>query len=354
LFVSAAGVAASLVLVVVLEAAFVGESNQIVGYIRHMKPDVWVLQKGVTNMHMATTFVWDWKVERVAQVPGVRAATPILYMNSVVKAGGRNWFAYIVGLKPGSTRAGPWAMAAGRAIPQDGEIVLPEVVAQLTGVRLGDEAKIADRRFRVVGFSRGTFSMANSIAFVSFSDLEELLSTSGTVSFVLVDARPGEDPVALARRIEQDVEKVTAVPQERFVHNDFQIAILMGVQIVFFMTVIGAALAVLIVGFAAYSQVARRRRELAIAKAMGVGNRAIYAAVVVQSGIVSGLALVIALLAVSVLVPALSALVPMITLSVTPESLLRVGAIAVGVALVASIFPAYQVARVDPMSAFRV
>ena len=354
LFSSASGIAAAFVLVIVLDAAFVGESNQIVAYIRNMNPAVWVLQKGVSNMHMATTFVWDWKVKRVAELPGVKQATPILYVNPVVKAGERNWFAYVVGLKPDSSRAGPWDMAAGRAHPRDGEIVLPGEIADITGVQLGDQATIADQTFTIVGFSKGAFSMANSIAFVSFSDLEDLLSTSGTVSFILVDAEPGQEPEELAERIESSVDKVSAIPQERFIRNDYQIALLMGVEVISFMTIIGSALAGLIVAFTVYTQVARRRRELAIAKALGFRNYSLYVVVIMQSLVVTGLAVLIAFLAVSVLVPAISTAAPMVTLDVTPNALLRVSAIAFAVAILAALIPTYLVARVDPMSAFKV
>lgn len=351
---SASGIAAAFVLVIVLDAAFVGESNQIVAYIRHMNPTVWVLQKGVSNMHMATTFVWDWKVRRVAELAGVEQATPILYVNTVVKAGDRNWFAYVVGLKPGSSRAGPWAMAAGRAIPGKGEIVLPAVIGDLVGLQLGDEASIADQRFSIVGFSKETFSMANSIAFVSFSDLEDLLSTSGTVSFIMVDAEPGRNPKELAKQIEANVDKVSAIPQQRFIKNDFQIALLMGVEVISFMTIIGSALAGLIVAFTVYTQVARRRHDLAVAKALGFRNHALYLVVILQSMILTGLAVLIALLAAWTVIPAISAVAPMVTLDVTPNALLRVATIAFAVAIVAALVPAYLVARVDPVSAFKV
>lgn len=354
LFTSASGVAAAFVLVIILDAAFVGESNQIVTYIRHMNSDVWVMQKGVSNMHMATTFVWDWKAKQVAELPGVKRATPILYVNTVVKAGGKNWFSYVVGLKPTSRRAGPWAMAAGRALPLDGEIVLPQGIADMAGIKLGDRATIADKQLTVSGFSEGTFSMANSIAFVSFSDLEALLSTSGTVSFILVDADPGQSPQELARQIELRVDKVSAIPQQRFIRNDFQIASLMGVEVLSFMTITGSTLAGLIVAFAVYTQIARRRRELAIAKALGFRNSSIYLAVLLQSAVVTSLALIIALLAVALLAPAISATVPLVTLSVTPDAVMRISAIAFIVAILAALAPAYLIARVDPVSAFKV
>lgn len=351
---SSAGVAVAFVLVVVMDAAFVGESRQIVGYIEHANPDVWVMQRGVSNMHMATSFVWDWKVRKVRDIPGVKQVTSILYVNTVVKAGGRNWFAYVMGLLPDGARAGPWSMSSGISQPGKGEIILPQVLADMTGLKIGDFADIADRHFRVVGFSNETFSMANSIAFVSFSDLEDLISSNGTVSFILVDAEAGQDPGELAKRIEANVEKVAAIPQARFVKNDFQIAMLMGVEVVSFMTIIGAALAALIIAFAAYSQVARRRRELAIIKALGFGNHALYLAVIIQSLIITLLALGMAFLIATLLVPSLSAAVPIITLEVTSTALLRISAIAFIVAILAAVVPAWLVARVDPITAFKV
>ncbi|VAW97105.1 hypothetical protein MNBD_GAMMA21-851 [hydrothermal vent metagenome] len=351
---SSTGVAFAFVLVVVMDAAFVGESNQIVAYIRHANPDVWVMQKGVSNMHMATSFVWDWKVKQIEKMPGVKKATPILYVNTVVKSGGRNWFSYIIGLLPDDPRAGPWAMVSGRSQPGPGEIVVPNVLVKMAGVKLGDKAKIADREFTIIGFSADTFSMANSIAFVNFSDLEDLIDSSGTVSFILVDAEAGQDENKLAKRIEQKIDKVSSITNKQFIKNDFQIALLMGVEIVSFMTIVGAVLAALIIAFTAYSQVARRKRELAIAKALGYKNRTIYLAVFFQTLFITSLALVIAFLISVLLLPLLSELIPQITLTVTAGALVRMGVIAFIVATVAALVPARMVANVDPLTAFKV
>lgn len=354
LLASAGGIAGAFTLVVILDAVFVGESTQVVSYLRHMNADVWVMQRGVGNMHMASSFVWDWKADRIALVPGVRRATPILYAGATVNANGRNWLTFLVGLLPDGARAGPWSLASGKPVPAPGEIVLPRVYAEMNGVALGDTVRVRDLRLRVVGLSEGTFSMGNSVAFLAFSDLADLFSITGTVSYILVDAEPGTDPVALAPRIEREVEKVSALPQEDFIRNDFQLAMLMGVEIIFFMTVIGSALATLIIAFTAYSQVTQRRRELAIAKALGMRNRAIYLAVLAQTLIITALGFALALLAAWGLFPALSAAVPQITLVVTPTALVRTGVLALLVALAAALVPAHLVNRVDPQTVFRV
>jgi len=351
---SSIGVAAAFLLVVIMDAAFVGESKQIVSYIRHANPDIWVMQKGVSNMHMATTFVLDWKAKRISELPGVKQATPILYVNTIVHVGDQKLFAYVMGLKPGGQRAGPWSMAEGKAHPNSGEIILPEVLANMSDVKIGDKVTIADMPFTITGFSKETFSMANTIAFVTFDDLQALIEISGTVSFILVDLENGQDPQEMARVIEQQVEKVSAIPQKQFIENDYQIALLMGVEIISFMTIIGSILAALIIAFTAYSQVAKRRRELAIIKALGYKNTSLYFAVAVQSLVITGLALIIALVFSWGLLPILSAATPMVTLHVTSEALIRMSSIAGVIAIVAAFVPAHYVARVDPVSAFKV
>lgn len=349
---SVSAVAGAFALALFFEAVFAGESKQIVAYLRHSDADVWVMQKGVSNMHMATSFVWDWKADQVKDIEGVHKVTPILYLNTVMRAGDRNWFSFIVGLEEDNARAGPWRVAQGKTVPGPGEAIVPSVLARLTGLELGDHIAIAGRHFAVSGLSDGTFSMANSITFVTMSDLSDIMSTIGSMSYFLVDAAPGVDSLNLATSIRNEVDKVNALPTQRFVENDWEVAMQMGLEIIGLMTLIGGALAILLTGFAVHSSIARKERELAIMKALGVGNRAIYASVMMQAGCVALLGFTLAVSLVFLAIPITASWVPQVTLLVTAEALLRVGYTALFVALLASILPVRKVVRVDPMIAF--
>ncbi len=242
---STAGIACTFILVIFFDAVWRGESVQIVSYPDHVKPDVWVMQKGVGNMHMAMSFIWDWKADKIAGLPGVKRVTPILYLNSAVTSGDLKMFAFIVGLLPDSQRAGPWELRSGRHIKGPLETVIPDVLAKITGINIGDRLRIADTSFKVVGLSGGTYSSANSVLFVTFSDLEKLLSSTGTYSYLLVDAETGVDGSTLVKRILNEVEKVNALTHEEFIENDYALAKQMGVEIITMMTAICSLLAVL-------------------------------------------------------------------------------------------------------------
>ncbi|UCD31053.1 MAG: ABC transporter permease, partial [Desulfobacterales bacterium] len=211
LIASALAVALSFILVIFFSAVFEGESEQMVAYLKKMEGDVWVMQKGVSNMHMASSMVWDWKADKIAELPGVMEVSAILYLNGPVKIGGKDWFSYIIGIKPEYRRAGPWEMAKGKSLPDPGEAVIPEVISKLTGVNLGDEIIMFNQPLRVVGLSRGTFSMASSVVFVSHQDLGDLLKGRDQFSYILVYAESGISPHTLVESIKDEVDKVNAL-----------------------------------------------------------------------------------------------------------------------------------------------
>lgn len=350
-----AGVAAiggAFSLVLFFEAVFAGESRQIVAYLEHTDSDVWVMQPGVSNMHMATSFVPDWKGRRIEDLEGVSDVTAILYLNTVMQAGDGSWFSFVVGLD--DARAGPWSVAAGKALPAPGEALIPDVLARMEEISLGDSVSIAGENFVVAGFTEDTFSMANSITFVTMEDLAAIMSTFGTMSYFLVDAEPGTDAAALAARIEAEIPKVSAVPQDQFIRNDWVIAMQMGVDIVGLMTVIGGGLAVLLTGFTVYSSTVRREREFAVLKALGFRDRAVYGSVALQAVLLAVGGFLFAAGLVFVLTPITATFVPQVTLQITVPALLRVIVVALAVAVLASLLSARRVLRVDPVMALQV
>jgi ABC-type antimicrobial peptide transport system permease subunit len=310
------------------------------------------MQTGVSNMHMATSFIYDWKADKVAGVEGVKRVTPISYLNTIIKANDKESFSFVVGLLPDADRAGPWAMAEGRGIENKGEVVIPSVLSNLTGADIGGKVTITDKEFTIVGLSEGTFSSANAITFIDFTDLEDILSSTGTYSFLLVDIEEGLSPQLMSKRIKEEVSKVNALPQSEFVKNDFAMAMQMGVEIIFMMTVICSALAVLIVGFTSYSLVMKKKREIAIIKALGIRNSSIFAGIVFQSVVVASLGFLFASLFAVLVIPRLPALLPQLSLSVSAMVIVRIGVAMLVISAIGALIPAYTVSKLDPAEVF--
>jgi putative ABC transport system permease protein len=281
------------------------------------------------------------------------SATPILYANAFVEAGDRSWFSYVVGLRSEEERGGPWAMVRGHDRPEHGEVIIPDVVARKSGAGIGDTVTVLGRRLAVVGISAGTYSMANSITFVSYADLAELLSAPAAASYLLVERAPGESSVELAERIRHAVPDVNAMSRDAFVERDRRMAMQMGMEIIRLMTWIGSLVAAVIVAFTAYTATVRRGRELGIVKALGVRTSGLYAAVLVHTFVVSSLGCATAFAVAHAIRPVIHGLVPEVSLLYPASTAVRLVLATGVVALGASLVPARRVAHVDPAIVFR-
>ena len=350
---SVIGMALSLLLVMVVEGLFAGESDRIVAYLQRAGADIWVMQAGVSNMHMATSLIRGDIERTVAAVPGVSSATPILYESGILGAGGRDWFSYIVGLQPNAKRGGPWAMVVGRERPGVGETVIPDVVARKAEVRLGDAVTVLGHPLTVVGISAGTYSMANSITFVSSVDLAEWLSSGTATSYLLVSLAPGVSAVAMSDRLHRIIPDVNVLSREALVENDHGLAMEMGVEIIRVMTWVGALVAALVVGFTIYAATIRQGRELGIAKALGVSNGALYGGVLVQALVVSSLGCGVAIILAFILRPIVEHFVPEVALLYPWPGFVRIVIATAAIAVVTSFVPARRLAGLDPAIAFR-
>ena len=351
---SIGGVALSLGVVLLVDGMFAGESERIVTYLERAGADVWVMQSGVSNMHMATSLMRNEVVGAVKAVRGVASATPILDVGTFLESRGGRWYSYVIGVHPEERRGGPWAMVSGRAVPGPGEAVIPDVLAKKAKLGIGSTINALGQAFTIVGISTDTYSMANSVTFVAYGDLAKLLSVrDGTASYLLIEAAPGTSSADLAARIRSAVPDVNALTREAAVESDRRIAMQMGIGIIGVMTWVGGLVAALVIALTTYTATIRRARELAVVKALGFRQRTLYLAVLVQGGVVAALGYGVALAVAYAVRPLLGVSAPEVALVYPTVSLLRLAATTALIAIAASCLSGRHVARVDPAIAFR-
>lgn len=353
LLVSVGGVAAALFIVLLLEGVFAGSTEQLVAYLERSDADVWVMQEGVSNMHMSTSVLPSALEGSILGVPGVEGVTPILYASNPIQAKERRWFSYIVGLRHGAERGGPWAMQEGVAIPGPDQAVISDVLARKGGIDLGDSVTILGRQFRVAGLSKGTFSMANTVTFISYRDMEELLASPEVASYFLVRAQSGVAPEDLAEHIRQTVPGVNALTREAFTASDRSMSRQMGVEVIQVMSFIGFVVGVLVVGLTVYTATVRQAREYGIAKAVGAKNRQLLGVVMLQTLTIALLGLGLAVALAYLARPLVQVLVPEVPLAYPASGLVRLGLASLAIAALASLSPAYRISRVEPAMVFK-
>ena len=350
---SMGGVALALSLTLALDAIYAGVANQLTTYIERGGADVWVAQSGVRNLHMVASSLPATVIDEVAGVEEVADVTPILEATDTVVAGEERAVVYVVGLPGDASMGGPWEVVEGRDTVGRGEIIVDGGFARRAGVAIGDTVGVLGGGARIVGLSRGTASLVNAVAFVSFADFAAMRGGTPVVSFVLVRVAPGAAPEAVAANIERLVPGVTAQSRDDFIAQERRIVTDMSADVISIMSVIGFVVALAVVALTVYVATLARRREFGVLKALGAHDRVLYqvvlvdAAVSVAAGFLIGLAFT-ALLGLAIGLTDLD-----LQLAITSGSLVKVGAFAAAGAGLGAILPIRLAAGVDPALVFR-
>lgn len=119
------------------------------------------------------------------------------------------------------------------------------------------------------------------------------------------------------------------------------------------MVAIAFAAGVLIVALAVYAQVAERRREYGIVKALGAGSRRLAALALAQTLVLSTLGLAVGGLLLTAGRALLGLVRPQFEVVLTPGLLVGAVGAALVMALLAAVVPARRLASLDPATAYR-
>lgn len=350
LVISVGGVALALMLVLSLDAIFVGMERQLSAYIEGNGADVFVAQSGVRNMHMASSSLPRTVVAEVARVDGVAEAAPLAFVSAAVSSGDQQYLAYVIGLPPEAALGRPDSVTAGSHMIGSGEVVIDGPVAR-AGVAVGDDVTILGRTFRVAGVSHEYGSVFNSFAFVPLEAFRDY--GSDAISFVLVRAQPGVAPSALAERIEAEVRDVTATVRGDFAAQEIKVINDMATGVVAIMDAIGFVIGLAVMALTVYTATNARRAEYGILKALGARTARLCRVVITQAIVTVALGLsfgVAFTLLVGEIVPRTGT---QLSLAVDLASVVKATIFSLVITALAAVLPILQIARVDPATVFR-
>lgn len=346
-----AGVAAALLLTLVLDAIFAGAVQRVTSYIRSSPADVFLSQSGVRTMHMSASAVPPDTAARARRVPGAAWAAPIAFSAGALLAGPRGQeLAYLIGYDVSTGRGGPGRLVAGRA-PRSGEAVVDRLAADQLGLSLGGHATVFGRHVRISGLTAGTTSITNTIVFVPRVEFAAL--RGATTSYVLVRAALGVSADQLAARLRRAFPDVTVQTRGDFVASEARVVTDMSADLIRMMALIGLLLALAVIALGSLVTTLARTREYAVLKALGAPTRRLAAVVVGQIGYIVVLALAVSTVLALAIAAVMPSVAPTVDLLVTVESVARAGAAALVVGALAAALPLLRVARVDPVTAFR-
>jgi putative ABC transport system permease protein len=348
---AAGGVAAALLLVLMLQGIFDGAMHQVTAYLRANPADVVVSQRDVRTMHMSVSALDPTTVAQVAHVDGVAWAEAIRYTTTFLVAGdGNQQLSYVIGYDTTTGRGGPQHLTVGRA-PRSGEIAVEQVAADRLDLKIDSTVSVFGDQFTVSGLFRGGTTVVNSIAFITTDDFAARRGPA--VAYVLAAARPGVSAAELQRRVATAVPELTVQTRNEFARQEAALVRDMSADLMRIMSIVGLLIALAVIGLTLFTLTLAKLREHAVVKALGGRTRRLAAVVLAQAAWSVAIAVAAATVAALALGRIVERVNPAITIAIEPGSVTRVALGALVVGALGAIVPLRRVAAVDPASAFR-
>ncbi len=352
LVLSVLGVAVAVLLVLVMSGIFAGTARGVTTYIDHTRAPVWAMQPGVTQMFKAVSWLPAGEGQRLAALPEVAAAEPILGQPSDFVHNGEQTAYFVVGYDTATGAGGPWSLSAGRTVGAPGEVVLDQVLARINGVGIGDTVKVLGADFTVVGLSEQTAAATNYYTFISLPDAAGLMRADGRVSYFLVTPEPGYTPEQTAAAI-NTLPGVSALTATTFAQNSRDIVVKMIGRPLKTMIAIAVLVGIALIGLTMWALTAEQRHDFGVLRALGVRPAQLAGTVAAQAAIVATLGYALGAATAYAAQFLIGDRLGDVTVAVTPTMLAAMAAATAAMAALGSLLPLRRVLTIDPATAFR-
>ncbi|MBE9100050.1 FtsX-like permease family protein [Vacuolonema iberomarrocanum] len=325
--VAQAGVMFAVSLVTIQTGIIQGFGRSTTTIIDDSSADIWLSAEEMVNLQL-TLPIPAATVADAEDVEGVRHAEALLTRTTMWRGpNGEIAPVQIIGFDPASTLFAAGNITAGDVgMLQEPHTILPDLsnLNSLGLSQVGDSANISSLPARVVGLTEGTQSLpASAYIFTSLRNANayltsgfnsstncrledgnlacnnnfqrtpdptelpapEPLSASDAITYVLVEAEPGQDLQALKQRIEEQLPNVRALTREEMSAQtrDFWvqrtgIGFILGLG-----ATVGVVVGMVVVGQILYSSVSDHVKEFGTLKAMGASDWMIYRIIIEQA-----------------------------------------------------------------------
>lgn len=291
--------------------------------------DTYLIKTAAVGPFMGSTRFPEAEVAGIAKLPGVEAAYPVVYGNTIMQDqdSPQNLNVYGVSEK----RMPP--IRSGRAPANAGEVAMSTTLRR----SIGDDVQVGPKKLRIVGLvGKSTTLAGQPNAFLTVDGAQQLMF--------------GGQPVVSAIGLRGLPEQVPAGFRvvDRHATVDDMVRPLDGArQALSYMSILLWAVATLIVGSLIYLSALERTRDFAVFKALGVTTWSVLVGLMLQAVLVAVTAAVLGGLMAVLLAPFFPMLV-----AVTAAAFLLLLATAVAIGLLASLAGLRHAVVIDPVLAF--
>jgi putative ABC transport system permease protein len=357
--ITVSGVAFAVTLVFVQVGLFLGLMDNASITIEHIDAELWVTSHNTANIDFAHTFPESY-VHRVRSIPGVaRADNLIVWFMNVALPNGAVEGTEVYAMEDFASWNMPWNLSEGRLsdLRRGNYFVVDSSAAKRWGpFAVGDYREILGRRLKIIGRTVDHKSFTTTpLTFLDYRLAQSLNpgDLRGHTTYVLVKLAPGAN-----------IEQVRAEIRRRLPYNDVFTrdewakrsrsywVDSTGLGLNMYITVfLGCLVGIVVVAQTLYTSTMEHIREFGTVKAIGGGNRDIYAILGKQAAIAAVFGFALGALMAYAMRPVIHGIDLKLVIPPSLSLLVFLGAIVL--CLSAAMISFRKVASIDPALVFR-
>jgi len=358
-FITVAGVAFAVTLVLVQVGLFVGLLDNSTVTIRHLNADLWVTSHNTPNIDFAHTFS-DSYVQRVRSVPGVhRADNLIVWFTQISLPSGAQEGVEVYAMENFERWNFPWSYTGARLndLRRGRYLFLDESALKRFGpFAIGEYRELLGTRMQIIGRTQDARSFTTTpVAFVDFDRMQAISQQvlRGNTNYIVVKLEAGADAEGVRREIARRLphnDVYTSQEWARLSRNYWIESTGLGLNM--YLTVfLGCLVGIVVVAQTLYTSTMEHLKEFGTVKAIGGSDGLIYRMVGKQAAISAVFGFVLGAGQALALRPMLSKLQLQMVLTPDFGAIVFVGTLLL--CLAASAVSFRKIANIDPALVFR-
>jgi ABC-type lipoprotein release transport system permease subunit len=352
LFLTIAGVALCIVLMLFLLSVYCGVADGSVEYIRHNKADLWVLQRNAWNILRCSSILSTAHGYVIRGVPNVQSISPVLLLLSTVRKGEKVATVYLAGFDPQTVMGGPPHLVEGRSVLYDNEIVLDRSFAKKFHFKLGDSVQLQEDMLQVVGISSGTNAFVIQYAFVTLKRAQSLLGFPNIVTCYLIKVEHRKDISKVSEEVREELPGLEVYDHETFLRNNIHEMQSGFLPFIYTIAAIGVVVLTAILSLLLSVNILEKRKDFAVMKTLGSSKGFLSRLIIGQALIISFAGSIVAVIFFFPMVALIEKFSPEISTKSSIEQITSVVFVVVIMGLVSSLISLQRLRRIYALEAF--
>jgi len=348
--VSVLAVAMEVSMVMILVGMANGTLTDISERLQNVGADILFQPPDASLILGATSAVMPLKfIELMKQVPGVKEVAPVLNWHvSQIRGESRAVNLWAVDYPSfAALTGGGLDIVKGHPLQDPNDLVMDTILADATGMTVGDSLPMMNRDFKVAGICRAG---AGGRLYARIEDVQEAIGTPDKASFFLVKAHSSLQADDVSKALQERFKgyKITPMTQVTKQMQENTVGLKQFKEALTSMAVVVSFLVVLL---AMYTTIIERTREIGILRAIGATQTKVVHLVITESFLIC-----VAGVAVGMLIAVggrwyLPHIFPTLNVTLTREWAMIAAGLGLFGGLLGSLYPALKAARMDPIQA---